>query len=241
MNIIEPVNAIDTRTRVYPDVPIVSSGWRFLDEWARASVNATGVMTQYTSGGTGAGSVPIAGADRVEPITGSTLNDDIHLTYIGTGWQRDARGFVVFNTRNQLTHEQIVSLVSTTDQEVFVGMSVVSAISSLPTTGIHLGMFQDTASSSNWILSSGNGSAQSTTDSGVAGSTSAVRLKTTWTGSDSATIELFTGAALDTLSATHTVTSINGTGATQFSQVWVKTLAAASKQIRYWQWSMAVA
>ena len=127
------------------------------------------------------------------------------------------------------------------DTEGFVGvmMSDNSALSALPTTAAHMGVFWDRSADTDYFLTSGNGSAQVTTDTGSTVQTSQRRLRITWTDLDTAVLELFSGTDLLTSVGTQNITDL---GANELCQIhfFVQTEANVVKGLRVVEWSLKV-
>ena len=151
-----------------------------VEEFTRASLNPTDFPAYYTTGGVGTPATTITSGELLELITSAGINDTANLVLDGLGfsldpWYVDNKSQIIFNA--------IIQPVDVASLQIFVGLHTgVTALTALPTTNIHLGIYVDQGVSNNYILTSGNGAAQSTTDTGVAIDTTRRRVEIIRTG-----------------------------------------------------------
>jgi len=220
----------------YPDVGQTKVDTILVDEFARESLNPTGAYTVYTATSNDSnGSVTFTNNNRLRLTTDSSaIGDDENVRSSGLGFGRIATSTIT-DTRTQLLFRIVFNLVQTADTEMFLGIhDGASALAVLPTTARHMGVFADASAQANFILTSGNNSAQATADTGVALDTSTHRIDITHTGANAATIEFFDAVSGTTADATQTVTAL-GLAAPEL-QFFVQTEAAAAKSLEIREW-----
>lgn len=207
------------------------------DQFSRETLNPTDFAVYYAATlGSGA-SQSVSGSDSLFVSTGTTINTiaDIRISQLSLNRTRRFGDEQI----NSFEIDMIWDSIDITDVETFYGIIDTQAgLSALPTTARHLGIFVDTGGVGNYILSSGNGSAQSTTDTGVAIATGPFRVNIIWDGDNTATIRLFSGTGFLTLESTHIVTSLNVGGRALLLHLYLKTLGAANKRTRWFQWTV---
>lgn len=196
--------------RSFPLLPSVSSGNTWQDNFNRTTLNPTNSYPIYTSAVSTTGTVALslglcvlttaASANEYAKITSS------ELFFEPFGYSPDTRNTINFDFIFQTTAD-------ITGLEFFVGLIIPTDTANvIPTTARHLGIYLDQSAGNNLILSSGDASTQATTDTGTAIAASTIyRIRISYTGSNSAVIQFFTGVSTDgigTLIATHTVTAI---------------------------------
>ena len=229
-NSTNPVNGYGPVTR--------SPGYIFVENWSREAITPTGWETIYTNAETGAaGTSSINGSiNRVSLVTdGTGAGDDQSMRTSGL---RIDRNFPVQLTGMtmlgmQTTSVQLdlpFSITAATDTELFIGLhSGTAALTALPTTARHLGIYCDISAGANFMLTSSNGTTQVTTDTLIPVDTAAHILRIIWTGEDAATLQLYTAAGA-TEGTGQTVAAFNLTSGNSHEIHWfIQTEAAAAK------------
>lgn len=224
----------------YPATPNLSQYGTYGDNFYRNAINFTGATTLYSTTIVGTGSFAIQASSRGLLLTSATLNDDVS-TFTLLNFSRLPDTFV--NT-SQLTMDIIFSLNSTASNNVFLGLlNSQSAITANPTTAQHMGVLFNDSTSANLFLSSSDGTTQTTTDSGVAMSTTTFyRLNISWTGNNAAVLSLFSGPnrlAQTTLLKTQTVTALSSADALPF-HMFIKTTTTAAKSLVVYNWQVTL-
>ena len=246
-----PVSSQNTATSGgvsgYPQIGSIKQFTVISDEFNRPTLNPTNLMPFYTlANGAGTGTAAIASAlNQVQVTTTNTTNDNSTLRTSGIGFAR-ASHFI--DNRTSLVLDIVFSLGSATSEKVFVGfINSDTPISALPTTAIHMGIYLDTSVSNNLILSSANGSAQVTTDTGSAiVANQLYRLNISWTGTQSAVITLYTSVSgtglndLTLLVKQQTVSALATGIALAFEIQWfIQTLTTATRQLSCQEWQVS--
>ena len=192
-----------------------------IEQFQRENLTPSGTPTFYTVASTGGGTAVMASNGTSLLITSSgAISNDV-----------DVRHEIVFNRvptwtaldpKTALSIDVVFVIPTVTTIEGFIGLifSTTNAITALPTTVEHMGVFWDISAGANFTLSSGNASAQATTGSGVAVSAATTyRLNIFWNGLNSAILTLYTGGttgigdALTTPSTQHNVSALNSRNA----------------------------
>lgn len=241
VNITEPVDAIDTRTRSYPETPLISRGWSYIDDFSRENLNPSGAITGYTTGGVGTPSHSIQLRKDYKLATSAAIGNTAASVFDILGMGLNIASAIDTRSKYELDFMLVPNTTVTT--KGFVGIVDQSSIlTALPTTTRHLGIYWDTSVDNNFRLSSANGTTQSTTDTGTAIAATVYRLNVLWNGIDSATIKLFSGSGTtwNTEKASQTVTSFyNGaTSRTLFPHFYAEALAAASSIVLLTDWKV---
>lgn len=232
------VNQLQSSKFAYPKVGESIAGAEFIDQFQRLSLTPTGFPTIYTTTAVGTGTAAISAANRLTLTTGAVIGDDVDLRHDLslnriTNWNGlDSKGIIeidiVFSTP-----------ATVTSYECFLGILAVgtATLAALPTTAAHLGLYIDASVSTNWILTSSNGTTQVTTDTGVAiAASTSYRLNILWNGTDSAVVTLYTGTVpnINTLLGTHTVTALITT--VFYAHFFMQTEAVAARVIDISEW-----
>ena len=227
-------------TKVFPDIGSVTTDQRIRDSFKRVDLAPTNAYVIYTTSTTGSGTAAIASSlDRFDLTTGSTAGNDVSTRVSNIGFYRGGAGIFQDNTRSLIEIDILFNLGNVVGVETFIGlMTVNTALTVLPTTARHLGLRFDDSAENNWILTSADGTTQSTTDTSVAASSSVFRLNISWTGDDSAELRLFGGTnATVQQGGTHTVTAFGGAARTGIIHFFVQAEGATAESLRIHEWS----
>lgn len=197
----------------FPSVAGISKGTTYGDTFRRTTLNPSNNLQMYSTAIAGAGTVAISNNREVTCTTGTTIGNDAGFFPSELGYTNSYRGPAYDNLRFQFDLTFSISTVAS--MEFFVGIITVADLTALPTTTRHIGAFLDSSVSGNVILSSADGTTQSTTDSGDAAQTNDnYRLRILWDGDEVGSVSLFGGGDASTLNtqlgSTHDVTSLLG-------------------------------
>lgn len=221
-------------------VPFRSRGYVFGDDFSREGITPTGWPTIYTAAETGAGGSTAldSGPNRVILTTDANAGDDQTVRTSGLRIDRNYTSLVAGMTQvgMQTSSVQIdlpFSLTSVADVESFVGIHAsTAALTALPTTARHMGVYFDKSAGDNWMLTAADGTTQTTVDTTVAATTAIFILRILWTGEDAATLQLLTAAGA-TSGTGQTVAAFNGASGASHEIVWfVQTETTAAKVMR---------
>ena len=177
----------------------------FGDDFARESITPTGYPTLYTNTETGAAGTSSldSGPNRVNLITDSTgAGDDQDMRTSGLRIDRNYTSLITGMTMPEMQTSTVqidlpFVLTGALATEAFVGLhAAISALTGLPTTARHLGLYVDISVGANYMLSSSDGTAQTTVDTTIPVDTNIHILRITWTGEDAATLQLYTAAGV---------------------------------------------
>lgn len=235
------------RIRKYGGTPMRVSGYVFTDDWNRESITPTGYPTLYTNAETGgSGSSGINSIiNRCSLTTDSTgAGDDQDMRTSGLRIDRNypstMTGLLPDHTTSTVQIDLPFILGATTDIEGFIGIhSGVAALTALPTTARHLGVYWDKSAGNNFMLSSSDGTTQTTVDTTTAFSTALFNLRIIWTAEDAATLQLYTAAGAASGTGA-TVTAFNGSSAASHEIHWfVQTETNAGKSLQIYPWRIA--
>ena len=235
IGLLQQQQAAISSTHSQPTLPNIHQNWSFIDEFERDSLTPTDAYELYTVSANGAGTGTIQVSDRLRLLTGANIGDDVSVRCSGAVFRRVARDAAI-DPRTTMIFNIIFAVGTATSNEMFIGIvNDVTALTALPTTIGHMGMFVDQSAEANFRLSSGNGTTQIDTDSTEAVDTDTHRLQITWNGLNSGLIEYF--SALDDVSplASVTVTSLGvNRAAIHFFE---QTEAAATRDLLVFDWS----
>lgn len=236
MQITEPVFSVETRTRLYPDMPLFSIGWTFGDKFQRGALNPTGALALYASSTNGSSAVSILNLSNLRLATGATINSDcdVRMNGLGIGREPLALGAGITHTIRQRFNLSGVLTI-----QCFVGMETTltdSALTALPTTQRHIGIVLDTGVNGNWHISSGNGTDQVLTDTGVLATTGQWVVQLTYDGNNSCLLELFLEDAT-VASFSSRIDDIGSSSVRTYLLHWfLENLAAANRTLDGSQW-----
>jgi hypothetical protein len=227
----------------YPQLGQIKKNTHVGDEFRRSTLNPTNSYALYTTAATGTGTAAISTTVLKLQASGAA-GDDVSVVSTGLAFSRVSRS-VQLDSRSLVIMRVIFQTPTTTNTEGFIGLvRTSSALTALPTTARHLGVYWDRSANANYILTSGNNSAQVTTNTGEAIANTPLMLEITWTGDDSATIRLYKETALNnedfsTLISTHTVTSLANAAASAFEMYlhfFIQSESTATTDLDVHQW-----
>jgi len=196
----------------YPQIGQLKKDTVVIDEFLRETLNPTGALATYTTASNDSnGTISILDQKGLQLIPDtSAIGDDATARTSELSINRVTPNEI--DNRTLITVFVNFSVRTITSIEGFIGiLDSSSALTALPTTARHLGVFWDISAGANFTLSSGNATAQATTDSGVTvAANDRFTLRIQWTGDDTADISLFTGTfpTFTTQSTNHAATTI---------------------------------
>jgi len=179
-----------SRVYAWPQAPFAAKGVKWVDEGCREAVLPTGGYTVYTAAGDG--SLTMSNSRGFVIASGATSGNDEDLRTSGFAFTRGARSAFV-NDYNRVELNFVFGTPQFTNMEGFLGIitGVTDAITVLPTTATHMGIYWDDSADANYMLTSANGTDQVTTDTGTAFGNADRRLRITWTGAQTGLIEWY--------------------------------------------------
>lgn len=224
--------------RTYPDMPNLSSDWTWWDEFSRRNLNVTENVELYETVVVGASSVSqIQSLSNLRLLTDNNQNDLVSVATGGLGIARNAFGNI--DSKSQVIVEFVDGVGSITDFEFFSGLSTAVTLSARPTVGVHCGV--KAIDGGNFILSSGNGAAEESTDTGIAVDTAIRAYRITWTANAVIKIDMFSNSSFNTIVGTHTSTSFTTSSTALLMHWYVENLAAlANKSLLCTDWKIIV-
>jgi len=213
----EQQSAAQSGISIYPQQGNQDKDRGWFDIFSRTNMNEADTYPLYTLDVDGTGAVTIAttGGRGISITTGADLNSRANVRTTGLTLSR-AESYQQVSRRSTLELDFVftISAAGADNTEFFIGVQVLTmaALTVIPTTSRHFGVFVNQSASNLLVMTSGNGSAQSTTNS-TSDSTDAIRfyrLNARWTGNDSVVLTMFETASLTDLTETetgsHTVT-----------------------------------
>lgn len=227
--------------------PLRGRGYVFVENFAREAITPTGWPTLYTNAETGAGGTSSIGTtlNRVSLVTDANTGDDQDMRTSGLRIDRNYPSTVTGMTMPQLQTSAVqvdlpFSTSSALANECFVGIHTgVSALTALPTTARHLGVYWDISAGANFMLTASDGTTQTTVDTTIAVDTAVHILRITWTGEDAATLQLYTAAGA-TEGTGQTVSAFNGSSGVSHEIHWfVQTETTAAKTLILYPYRVA--
>lgn len=234
----------------YPQLGQVKKDTKIFDEFDRESLNPTNAYVFYTVAVTGTGTGAIAAGGLLSLQSSAVIGDDVSVRTSGLQFSRISTDPSNFEARSRCKFDFYFNNVVATDTEGFIGIiRSTSALTALPTTVRHLGVYWDTSAGANYMLTSANGTTQVTTDTGIAVGTTPTnpnRLEIVWNGLDSATINFYTGtsgSSYSTLVKTQTVTAFGAGVAATFENTihfFVQSEAIATTRLDIQNWKCEV-
>jgi len=214
LSIQQQLQAVQSGVWKYPRIAQVAKDAILSDEFQREDITPTNAFTLYTSASNDGNATISLVNGLLRLITdNSASGDDATTRSSGLAFSRVGRA-VQLDARSQLEVDIIFQPKTTTNTEGFIGLlRSGSALTALPTTARHLGLFWNRGTANDLLLTSGNNSAQATTSTGEAITDQAYRLNIIWNGDNSATLNLFDESTInnelfDNLIATQDVTSL---------------------------------
>ena len=219
----------------YPQLSDLFAGCIIKDEFSRTTLMPSGSYTLYTTTAATSGTATIVAHKNLRLTTAATGNDYVTITTTGQCFPRASRSPDT-DPRSTLTLEIIFNPTQATACKGFIGFtSSATALTALPTTAEHIGLFYDTTGTGNYMLSYANGSAQTTSDTGVAISTNIVDMQIIWNSATTATINFYnsSGTLVKSLSAVSFFADSFESPILQFISI-ATTTTAASLDIEEW-------
>ena len=132
---------------------------------------------------------------------------------------------------------------SSTSTEGFIGLlDSTAALTALPTTARHVGLFWDLSANANYVISSSDGTTQSTNNTGEAvDAATRYRLFIRWTAEGAFTVTFLEGTGFATQIDTSSFTGVEGSGGNTFQlHFFVQTEALAAKEIDINEWRCSI-
>jgi len=226
---------------MYPQLQILSRGYKWSDEFTRLTLNPTNFPVIYATAGTGTESIAIGAARRLDLVTGSSIGDDASVACNEMNATRRPNTQTEFNPRSTLRWKFAFSMGDSTDNEVFVGIANQSVpLTALPTTIGHMGIQYDDTGDPNFRTTSGNGASQVLEDTGEAGDGVIHRLEIDWTGDNAGEIRWYATASATTPQYTDTVTAMSASNLPVIPYFYVEAEGGASETLRIFEWSIEV-
>lgn len=235
MNITEPVNAIETRTRVFPDIPNITTGWKWIDIFNRETLIPTGAYTVYTVSVNGAGTVVSSVGLRVLMTTDTTASNDCNLRLSGMTLVRNDIDNLNFDSRSVITVTITFEIVSTTNSEGAISLiNSITKMATLPTTARHMSLVWDFGVDNFWHLVSGDGTTETNDTTSLASNNNNTRkLVITWSGDNAGLLELFASPSDATPVASQIVTAMGNSSTRAYElQILLETLENLAKQFK---------
>lgn len=190
----------------------------FFETFARESLQPSGWPLYFTFAETGAGGAPAVDTalNRLTLTTDVNAGDDqsarLSSFRIERAYTSLITGMPDYGTlTTQVELHLPFAVTGAADGEAFIGIhSGSAALTALPTTARHLGIYWDISAGANYMLTSSDGTTQTTVDTTIPVDTSIHILRILWTGENVATLTLLTAAGAAQGTAKN-VTAFNGT------------------------------
>ena len=239
---IKQIKTIDERIAMYPDIGMLAKNQWIGDSFQRETLTPTGYPTIYTLAENGAGTQAMNTAQASFRLTtAATIGNDQDMRLSGIQLLGAFTSRNIMSIRNPaevIDYWTRFKIGQTVTSEGFIGVMGAAAaqISALPTTAAHLGVYWDESVNNALTLSSADGTTQSTTDSTINTSSSAIiSLHIRWDGADDGIVELVTNDGFTVSGTGHTYTAFN---ASRYAvpHWFVQTEAAAGKLIDLYGW-----
>lgn len=177
----------------YPQVTGLTKNLTFVDNFEREALTPTGFPTIYTESAVNDGSTAITTTGKLNLSTGTTASSKINIRTSGLKMKRSLTNPPDEETEKLTVVVEFDEEDTNTIEGMFIGLifDSNSALSAVPTTAKHVGIFSD--DQTNIESTAGNGSAQQTqTALTTLGPTAGLyrRLTLTWNGSDNAIVKI---------------------------------------------------
>src|SRR3990167_174797 len=239
----QQLQAAGAGSQFYPLTSSLQKGIILGDTFDRETLTPTGAYTLYTvTSNDGSGTAAIISATRLELVTDlSAAGDDVSVRTSGIYMPRITVSDAI-NQKSMFTLDIVFKLNEITNTEGFIGLHVGGgALSALPTTAAHMGLFWDASAQANFRFTSAENTTQSNNDTTEALSTSVYRLRIIWNGKTSNTIELYSGTspAINTLVSSITSTTTPNSENMQL-HFFVQTEALEAKTLIIHEWKGSV-
>lgn len=235
IGLLQQQQAASSGIKVYPAITQALKDSTMQDQFLRETLTPTDAFLLYTTAVTGTGTATIdAEFNQLKVRSSATIGHDVDTRTSGLNYFRKP---TFIDNRSRLELDIIFQGGETTSSEGFVGLlNVAGAITALPTTVVHLGLFWDVSvTGDDYLLSSANGTTQVTTATGV-GLASFVRLNISWTGDNAGVLTLFSGSNFDVSEATQTVTSLSANDWGAFLHFFIQSEAASTRTVVIEEW-----
>ena len=154
----------------YPGINGISTGSSFHDEFNRATLNPTGGYGIYATAGTGTediATVISTGRTQLRLKTGATIADDASVRTSEYYFERAKGPDPTQEDRDKIRFDCLFNCFNAVSTKGFIGfiLGTDAALTALPTTVAHMGIFWDTSSNTDYFLTSADGTDQTTTSS----------------------------------------------------------------------------
>lgn len=234
LSIQQQLQAVSSGIKVYPDLSGITKDGIFIDQFNRVTLNPTGAYQIYGTAVINSGAVAMSDSNLVNMSTGTTISSTVR--FFGDELSLERLGLVPDLKTVVEINIWFNSATTQTNKEFFIGVTEQNVtLAGVPTTQRHAGVIVNTASSNNLILSSGNGSAQSTSDTGTAIDGTVYRINIVWITGTTAEIALFNLAGTQIGS---TLTGGDFALDSAVMQNYLENLSAADTDISIFQWSI---
>lgn len=223
--------------------PFRGKGYIVGDDFCRESLTPTSAFTFYGKAATGSDTSAFdTTINRVNWITAATAGDDVDVRTASLRFERAysslVSGMASLVSGDDTTTLEIYApfqLGAATNTEGFVGLlGGVSALTALPTTARHMGIYWDASAQANFRLTSSNATTQVDTDTTIALDTAVHILHIIWTGEDAATLEMLNAAGA--VQSTIAVTAFNLTAGTSHQLHWFIQTETGAATLRSYPW-----
>lgn len=228
----------------YPQLGQIKQNSTIQEQWSRLTLLPTNSYTLYTESKTGSGTDDTTTNLGFLTMATSTSTSDLNDVYVsGALISRLSR--IIYN-RSAIHLQLIFSCQDTTNINNFIGLYLSSsALSAVPSTASHMGILMNPTNNANFVLSSSDGTTQTTTDTGRAIDNKLYLLDILWNGNNSATISLYGPHVsgqdfLNNLIKTQTVTALHSSGDQPFLpyvlHFFVQTTTTAARVLKVGEW-----
>jgi len=235
-DILQQQQAASSGFSVYPSISGATIDARLADEFTREALNTSNAYVLYTTASTNSGTAVPNSNTQLLLTTDTASSDDVSVRTSGLSFSRDSS----IDSRSIITVDFSFKVGETTNTEGFVGIiSNSAALTALPTTARHMGIKWDRSVSANFFFTTGNNSAQATTDTGQAISTSTQNITIEWTGDDVAIIR---GNQLGTVypTPTHTATTLEAENFGYLLHIFIQTETTAARTLTFLDWRVKI-
>jgi len=193
----------------YPSLQQLQPLMRIGDRFNRLTLNPSGEVVYYISATSDGSTAILSGGElRCRANSGTNTYASAALTELNFDNGR-LLGSVLAGNFPKLTQTELNFIFrrTGTNAEGFLGMHVsASALTAVPTTASHFGLWWDKSASDNYFFTSAVGAAQTSTDTTIAFDTANRRLRLLWTSGTKVLMQLIdaTGTVNSEITATIT-------------------------------------